>query len=130
MAVGVLTSIKTDSVAGSFSAKFTADAAPSACSVFCGFKPRVIKMTQISGTPGNGAQILFHEGMTAASNVQITALGALTIPTTNGITLLDGSEASPAAAATGSPASAGPGFTLGTGVQVTASAAYLLEAYR
>lgn len=130
MAVGVLTSLKVDPVAGSFSAKFTADASPSACSVFCGFTPRVVKLTQISGTPGNGAQILHHEGMAAASNVQITAAGAFTIPTSNGITLLTGSEASPSSAATGSPASAGPGFTLGTGVQVTASAEYLLEAYR
>lgn len=129
MAVGTLANIKVDAVAGTFSAKFTADGTPSACSVFCGFKPRVIKMTQIGGTPGATAQTMFHESMTSAYNVQITNAGTLTIPTTNGYTLLDGSEAAPSTAATNSPAAAGPGFTLGTGVQA-ASLVYMLEATR
>lgn len=129
MAVGTLANVKVDAVAGTFSAKFTADGTPSANSVFCGFKPRVIKMTQIGGTPGATAQTMFHESMTAASNVQITNAGTLTIPTTNGYTLLDGSEAAPSSAATGSPAATGPGFTMGTGVQA-ASLVYMLEATR
>ena len=131
MAVGVLSSVKVDSVAGSFSGVFTADGTPTATFLGIGFKPRVIKMTQISGTPGNASQTLYHESMAAASNVQITAAGALTIPSTNGFTLYDGSTVPAASPAAASPTGAGgPGFTIGTGPQVTASAAYLLEAYR
>lgn len=130
MAVGTLANIKVDPVAGTFTAKYTADSSVSAASVFCGFTPRVIKMYQISGTPGNASQTAFHESMTAGYHVQITAAGAYTIATSNGFTLLTGSEASPTAKATNSPLDAGPGFTIGTGPQVTASAAYLIEAYR
>lgn len=129
MAVGVLANQKVDAAAGSYSAKFTADAAPSACSVFCGFTPRVIKMTQIGGAPGATAQSMYHESMTAAYQVLIGNTGALTIPTTNGFTLLVGNETAPAAIATGSPNAAGPGFTIGTGPQ-GASLVYMIEAYR
>lgn len=129
MAVGTLANIKVDAVAGTFSAKYTADASVTATSVFCGFQPRVIRMTQIGGTPGATAQSGFHESMTAGYNWLIGSTGTLTIPTSNGYTLLAGNEASPAAAATNSPNSSGPGFTLGTGVQ-GASLVYLLEAVR
>lgn len=130
MAVGVLTNVKFDEITGTMTAIFTADGTPSASSVFCGFKPRKIKMTQVSGTVGNGAQTSWQDGMTSAYYIQQVAAGTTTIVTSNGFTPLDGSEASPAAAATGSPASSGPGFTIGTGPQPTASAAYALEVTR
>lgn len=129
MAVGVLSSQKLDPVAGTYSAAFTADGTPAASSIFCGFTPRVVKLTQIVGTPDATAQALWHEAMTSAYNVKITNAGTLTIPTTNGVTPLTGTEASPAAKATNSPAASGKGFTLGTGVQA-ANIVYLVEAYR
>ena len=130
MAVGVLTNVSCDEVAGTFSATLTADASPSACSIFMGFKPRVIRCTQVSGTIGNGAFTSADIGMSAANMIQTVANGTTTLVTTNGYTFLDGSEAAPAAKATNSPASSGPGVTLGTSVQATASAAYRVEAWR
>ena len=50
MAVGVLTNFTVDNVSGYATGTLTADSSPSACSIFCGFKPRVIRSTQISGT--------------------------------------------------------------------------------
>ncbi len=130
MAVGVLTNIKVDAVNGIFTAVLTADGSPSACSVFPGFKPRVVKSTQITGTVGTGAMTMGNENMTAAYLVQLTSVGTVTIPTSNGFTFLDGTEASPASKATNSPGASGQGVTLGTAVQATASAAYLIEMYR
>jgi len=130
MAVGVLTNVSCDEVAGTFSATLTADGTPSACSIFMGFKPRVIRSTQVSGTVGNGCMTSADIGMTAGYMVQTVANGTTTIVTSNGYTFLDGSEAAPAAKATNSPASSGPGVTLGTSVQATASAAYRIEAWR
>jgi hypothetical protein len=130
MAVGVLTNVKVDPVGGTLSATYTAASSVGTCSIFCGFKPRVIKMVQMTGTVGAAAMTFFHESMSAGYYVQCSNAGTVTIPTSLGFTLLDGSEAAPATVATGSPASAGPGFTISTGPQVTASAAYLMEAYR
>ena len=130
MAVGVLTNFTVDNVSGYATGVLTADSSPSACSIFCGFKPRVARSTQISGTVGNGAVTTADSSMTAAHMTQQVAGGTSTIPTSNGFTFLDGSEASPAAKATGSPLSAGPGITLGTAVQATASAAYRIELWR
>lgn len=130
MAVGVLTNFTVDNVSGYATGTLTADSSPSACSIFMGFKPRVVRCTQISGTVGNGAVTTANSSMTAGYMTQQVAAGTSTIPTSNGYTFLDGSEASPAAAATGSPLSAGPGVTLGTAVQATASAAYRFEAWR
>lgn len=130
MAVGVLSSVKVDPVGGTFSGVFTADATPSATFLGIGFKPRVIKMTQIGGAPGATAQSVYHESMTPAYSVLIGNTGALTIPTTNGYTLADGSTVPAASPAAASPTGAGgPGFTIGTGVQ-GASLVYMLEAYR
>ena len=129
MAVSVLTSVKNDPVAGTFTAVLTAASSEGASSVFCGFTPRVIKMTQIGGSPDATAQSGYHESMTAAYAWLIGNTGAFTIPTSNGYTLLTGNEASPATAMTGSPGSSGPGFTVGTGV-IANSLVYLLEAYR
>ena len=130
MAVGVLTNIKVDAVNGIFTATLTADGTPAACSIFPGFKPRVVRTTQISGTVGAGAMAVGYEGLTAAYNFRTVANGTNTIETSAGFTFLDGTEATPAAKATNSPAASGPGVTLGTGIQVTASAAYLVEMYR
>lgn len=129
MAVGTLTSIKLDPAAGTFSAVYTADGTKTASGVYIGFKPRVIKMTQISGSPDATAQSGYSEGMTAAYAWLIGNTGGFTIPTSNGYTLTDGSEASPVTKATNSPASSGPGFVIGTGVQAN-SLVYLVEAYR
>lgn len=130
MAVGVLTNIKVDAVNGIFTATLTADGTPAACSIFPGFKPRVVRSTQISGTVGAGAVAVGYESMTAGYNVRQIAAGTGTIETSAGFTFLDGTEAAPAAKATNSPAASGPGVSLGTGIQVTASAAYLIEMYR
>ena len=130
MAVGVLTNFTVDNVSGYAVGTLTADGTPSACSIFCGFKPRVVRSTQISGTVGNGAVTTADSSMSAAYMTQQVAAGTSTIPTSNGFTFLDGSEASPAAKATGSPLAAGPGVTLGTAVQATASAAYRIELWR
>jgi hypothetical protein len=130
-AISVLTSVSIDEVAGSGTAILTVDAGgPSACSVFTGFKPRVVKSTQISGTIGNGAFTQGNPSLAAGYMLQTVANGTTTVVTTNGYTFLDGSEAAPAVKATGSPLAAGPGFTLGTSVNPTASATYSLEWYR
>ena len=129
MAVGVLTSIKLDPIAGTFSAVYTAASSEGASGVYIGFKPRVIKMTQIGGSPDATAQSGYHESMTAAYNWLIGNTGAFTIATSNGFTLTDGSEASPVSKATNSPADSGPGFVIGTGVQAN-SLVYLVEATR
>lgn len=129
MAVGVLTNQTLDPINGFYSATYTAAGSVSASGVYIGFVPRVIRMTQIGGTPGATSRVSFHESMTAAYVVLEGANGALTIGTSNGFTLTTGSEASPVAIATGSPNSAGPGFVIGTSAQ-TASLIYKLEAYR
>ena len=130
MAVGVLTAINNDPISGYWTAVLTADGTPSACSIFPGFKPRVVRSTQIGGTVGNGAVTTADSSMTAAYMTQQVAAGTMTIPTSNGFTFLDGTEAAPAAKATNSPLAAGPGVTLGTAVQATASAAYRIEMWR
>jgi len=130
-AVSVLTNVQIDEVAGTGSALLTVDAGgASACSVFTGFKPRKVMSTQISGTIGNGAYTQGNPNLAAGYMLQTVANGTTTVVTSNGYTFLDGTEAAPATKATGSPASAGPGFTLGTAVNPTASATYLLEWYR
>jgi len=130
-AVSVLTNVSIDEVSGIGSALLTVDATgASACSVFCGFKPRKVISTQISGTVGNGAVTTGNPNLAAGYMTQQVAAGTMTIVTTNGYTFLDGTEAAPATKATGSPASSGPGFTIGTSVNPTASATYLLEFYR
>lgn len=129
MAVGVLSNVKLDAVSGAFSAKYTADASVSATSVYVGFTPRVIKMTQIGGTPGGTAQSGWFEGMSNGTNWLIGSGGAFSLPGASGYTPLVGSELAPAAPATGSPQSNGLGFTIGTGCQV-ANIVYFLEAYR
>ena len=129
MAVGTLANIKVDPVAGTFTAKYTADATAAACSVFCGFTPRLVKITQIGGTLTNPVQSIFHESMTAANAITIGPTGAAALITAAGVTLLAGTEASPAAKATNSPESSGAGFTISTGVTGN-SLVYLIEATR
>ena len=94
MAVGVLTNFTVDNVSGYATGTLTADSSPSACSIFMGFKPRVVRCTQISGTVGNGAVTTANSSMTAGYMTQQVAAGTSTIPTSNGYTFLDGTEAS------------------------------------
>ena len=130
-AISVLTNVSVDEVSGIGSALLTVDGGgPAVCSVFTGFKPRKVISTQISGTVGNGAVTTGNPNLAAGYMTQQVANGTMTVVTTNGYTFLDGTEAAPAAKATGSPAAAGPGFSLGTSVNPTASATYLLEWYR
>lgn len=130
-AVSVLTNVQVDEVSGYGTALLTVDAGgASACSVFCGYKPRKVLSTQLSGAMGNGARTEGDPNLAAGYMVQRVAAGDQTIVTTNGYTFLDGTEAAPATKATGSPASSGAGFTLGTSVNPTASATYRLEWYR
>ena len=129
MAVGVLTNITYDPSDTCFSATYTADAAPTASAVRCGFVPRYIVLQQTVGAPAALNRAEWHDGMPAgtAASWNATSVPAI-IAASNGFVLLTGGEAAPAANATNSAAS-GPGFTLGTGVQ-TASIAYSLKAYK
>jgi len=129
MAVSVLTGVKVDAVNGIFTALMTTDASSTASGIYCGFTPRVVKITQVGGTPGVTALVWWYEGMTAGYNGVMTSAGAVTIPTSNGITPTTGPEATVVAKATGSPAASGPGFVVGSGAQ-TASLVYMVEAYR
>lgn len=129
MAVGTLTYVKTDPAAGSFSAIYTADGTATASGVYIGFKPRVVRMTQVGGTAGTTVQSGYHEGMTAAYAWLRDSTGTFTIPTSNGYTLTDGSEATVVTKAVNSPNSSGPGFVIGTGVQGN-SLVYMVEAFR
>ena len=130
-AISVLTNVQIDEVSGIGSALLTVDAGgPATCSVFCGFKPRKVVSTQISGTVGNGAVTTGNPNLAAGYMTQQVAAGTMTVVTAAGYTFLDGTEASPATKATGSPAASGPGFSIGTAVNPTASATYLLEFYR
>lgn len=134
MAYGTLSNIKVDPVAGYFSAKFTADATVAACSVFCGFTPRVIRMTQIQGTLTTAATSLAFESATSGTNGVFTTLthgtGAVTVTTANGFTFLSGTEAVPTSIAVNSPSTTGgQGFTIGTAVHGTTQV-YLIEAVR
>lgn len=116
MAVSVLTNVKNDPVSGIFTATLTAASSEGASSIFCGFKPRKVTMFQTAGSPDATAQSFAVSTMTAGYAVLIGNTGAYTIPTSNGYTFLDGTETAPATAMTGSPLSAGPGITVGTGV--------------
>ena len=124
----VLTNITYNLPRKHFACTLTGAATATSSSIFLGFKPKIIKMVQISGTPDATSRSYFCDGMTAGYSVKVAAAGDLTIATSNGFTLLDGTEASPAQAATGSPASSGPGVTVGTGA-VANSIGYLFEAW-
>lgn len=129
MAVGVLTSQAYDPSNAVYSAIYTADAAPTASAVRCGFVPRFIVLQQIAGAPAAVNRAEWHDGSTAGT---AAAWSATSVPSviaaSNGFVILTGSEASPAAIATNGPAT-GPGFTLGTGVQ-TASIVYSIKAFK
>ena len=134
MAYGTLSNIKVDPVAGYFSAKFTADATVAACSVFCGFTPRIIKMSQLLGTPTTACASVAFESNTSGTNGVFTTLvhgtGATTITTANGFTFLSGTEALPTSIAVNSPSTTGgPGFIIGTAVHGSTQV-YLIEAIR
>ena len=128
MAVSTITNVKVDEVSGILTAKWTCDGTSTASSVFCGFTPRMVTLHAAS-TPGVTALVWWNENMTAGTNGVTTSAGVSTINGSNGITPLTGAEGAPAAAATGSPLSAGPGFTIGTAAQ-TSSLVYILTAYR
>ena len=129
MAVGVLTSQAYDPTNSCFSAIFTADAAPTASAVRCGFVPRFIVLQQVAGAPAAVNRAEWHDGSTAGT---AAAWSATSVPSviaaSNGFVILTGAEAAPAANATNSQAN-GAGFTLGTGVQ-TASIVYSLKAFK
>ena len=129
MAVSVLTNVKNDPIQGIMTATLTAASSEGASSIFCGFKPRLVRMTQTAGSPDATSRSMGVSTMTAAYAVLIAAAGDLTIPTSNGYTFLDGTEVAPATAMTGSPLSAGPGVTVGTGV-IANSIEYFIELYR
>lgn len=126
MAVGVLTSITNDPIAKRFQAIFTADGTPAASGIYCGFKPRVARMTQVAGTPDATSRTSWYDGVADATYIKVAAAGDLTIVTTNGFTITTGSEATVIAKATNSPNAAGPGIVIGTGPQA-ASLVYALE---
>ena len=129
MAVGVLTSQAYDPSNAVYSAIYTADAAPTASAVRCGFVPRFILLQQVAGAPAAVNKAEWHDGATAGT---AAAWSATSVPSviaaSNGFVLLTGAEATPAANATNSPAS-GAGFTVGTGVQ-TASIVYSIKAFK
>ena len=129
MAVGVLTNQTYDPSNTIFSATYTADAAPTASTVRCGFVPRLIVMQQTVGAPAAVNRAEWHEGMTAAT---AAAWSATSVPSiiaaSNGFPILTGAEATPAANATNSQTN-GAGFTVGTGVQ-TASIVYSIKAFK
>ena len=129
MAVGVLTNITYDPSDTCFSATYTADAAPTASAVRCGFVPRHMVMQQTVGAPAAVNRAEWHDGMAAstAASWNATSVPAI-IAASNGFPILTGGAATPAANATKSAAS-GPGFTIGTGVQ-TASIVYSIKAYK
>ena len=129
MAVSVLTNVSLDNQTGRFQAVMTADATPAASSVFCGFVPRKVVIQQIGGAPGATFHSEWVQGLAAASQVLVGNTGAGTIPTSNGITPLTGTETAPSAAMTGSPNSSGAGFTVGTGCIAT-SLVYYISAER
>lgn len=129
MAVSVLTNVKNDVVNGIMTATVTAASSEGASSIFCGFKPRMVKMTQTAGTPDATSRSLGLSTMSAGYAVLVAAAGDLTIPTSNGFTFIDGTEVAPATKMTGSPLDAGPGVTVGTGV-IANSIEYLIELYR
>jgi hypothetical protein len=133
MAVGTLSNVKVDPVAGTFTGKYLADSTVTATAVFCGFTPRTVKLTQIAGSLGTSFVTISYESMAAGTNGNLTlitnATGVTSLITANGVTFLAGTEASPASAATGSPASSGMGFTIGTGI-VGVTQTYLVEAVR
>lgn len=129
MAVGVLTAQAYDPTNASYSAIFTADAAPTASAVRCGFSPRYVVLQQVAGAPAAVNRAEWHDGavVSTAASWNATSVPAI-IAGPNGITILTGAEATPAAIATNSAAS-GAGFTLGTGVQ-TASIVYSIKAFK
>ena len=129
MAVSVLTSVSNDTQTGRFQAVMTVDGTAAASSVFCGFVPRRVTVQQIGGTPDAKWRSEWVTGMTAAHLVLTGNTGAGTIGTANGITVLAGTEAAPSAAMTGSPASSGAGFTVGTAC-IANSLVYVVNAER
>ena len=130
MAVSALTNVSTRPKAGKFSATLTAAATPAASAIYIGFTPNHIILQQIAGSPDATWRSEWHKGMTDAYSVLDSNASAGTIPTTNGFTILTGNEvvATATAAATGSPATAGQGFVVGTGV-IAANIVYNLTAY-
>jgi len=109
-----------------FICKGVNDGSGAAASIFCGFKPRQVEVWNETDV----IKFEYYDGMTAAYGFKLNGTGpAITEITSNGVTLLDGSEASPATAATGNVRSAGAGFTLGTGILV-ASKTYWIKAIR
>lgn len=124
----VLTSIDYDLPNKRFTCILTVAATETASSLFLGFKPKKVIMTQISGSPDATSKSMGLSIQTAAYATLYAAAGDVTYITSNGFTFLDGTEASPAQACTGSPASSGPGVTVGTGVTAN-SLVYFFEAW-
>lgn len=129
MAVSVLTNVTLDAQTGRLQATLTAASSAGASSVFCGFTPRKIELRQHTLTLDGTCMSHWSKGMASPSYMLTGNTGTTTYGTTNGYTILDGSEAAPTAAATGSPNSSGVGFTIGTGV-ITALLSYTLTAER
>ena len=129
MAVGVLTAQAYDPSDSAFSAIFTADAAPTASAIRCGFIPRYVVLQQVAGAPAAVNRAEWHDGSTAGTAAIWNATSVPSVvAASNGFVILTGGEATPAANATNGPAS-GAGFTLGTGVQ-TASTVYSIKAFK
>lgn len=113
-------------VSDTFICKGVNDGSAAASSIFIGFKPRKVEVWNETDV----IKFEYFDGMTAAYGLKFNGTGpAITEITANGVTLLDGTEASPATSATGNLRTSGPGFTLGTGILV-ASKTYWIMAIR
>lgn len=109
-----------------FTCKGVNDGSAAAASIFCGFKPRIVWVWNETDV----IKFEYQDGMTAAYAFKFNGTGpTITEITSNGVTLLDGSEASPATAATGNVRTSGAGFSLGTGI-LAASKTYFITAIR
>ena len=113
-------------VSDTFICKGVNDGSAAASSIFTGFKPRRVEVFNETDV----IKFDYFDGMTAAYAFKLNGTGpTFTEITSVGVTLLDGTEASPATAATGNLRSSGAGFTLGTGI-LAASKTYWIVATR
>jgi hypothetical protein len=104
-----------DPVTGFYTCTATTDATSAAGTFYPGFKPRYVRVLQVT-TP---AIYEFVDGMAAGTMIQQIAAGTTSLVGTNGITVVGGDSATPAQAA----------VTLGTGCH-TNSATFRIVCYK
>lgn len=109
-----LSNIKFDAVNGVWTALGTNDGSSAAQSIYPGFKPRYIRVDNVT----DATVQIFQENMAAGKAIQTVTAGTTTYLAANGFTLLDNANSSGAAtAALGqSPSAAAGGVTFGTSV--------------